>query len=543
MLNTEHGRGGIVTSPHYLASEAGLDVLREGGTAAEAAVAMAAALAVVYPHMNAIGGDSFWLLAEPGQAPVGVDACGRAAAAADLDFYRSRGLSVVPWRGPLAANTVNGTLSGWKSVLALGGGKLPLARLLEPAIAHAEQGSPCSQSFCDLTTAKRAELEPVAGFAEVFLPDGQVPKPGAILKQPALARTLRRLIAEGLDSVYRGPLARDIAADLQALGSPVTLADLEAHQAESVTPLTVRISAGRLYNMTPPTQGLAALMILAIYDRLGVTEGEGFAHVHGLVEATKRAFRIRDRHVGDPVYMSAPAQSFLDDSALLDRLAAEIDPARALPWPQPASAGDTVWFGVIDAKGRSVSAIQSIYFEFGSGLVLPQTGITWQNRGASFRLAESGWNALKPGRKPFHTLNPAMAELSDGRRMVYGTMGGEGQPQTQAAVFTRYALYGMDLQAAISAPRWLLGRTWGEESASLKLESRFDPALIDQLRDAGHAIDVLEPMTSVMGHAGALVRHVDGTLDGATDPRSDGAALALKAIDGAHQDQERPWMR
>ena len=526
MLKTARGRGGAVTAPHHLASEAGLQVLKDGGTAAEAAVAIAATLAVVYPHMNSIGGDSFWLLAEPGRGPVGVDACGRAAAAADLDLYRRAGLTAVPWRGPLAANTVAGTLSGWSEVLRLGGGGMPLARLLEPAIAHADQGCPVTRSMADLTAAKRAELEPSPGFAAAFLPGGKLPRLGQILRQPALARTLRALVNDGLDSAYRGPLAKTIAADLAAAGSPVTLADLEAHEAAIVQPLSVGIGAGRLYNMPPPTQGLASLMILALFDRLGVKEGESFAHVHGLVEATKRAFRIRDRHVGDPALMRVNAQALLGDTTLLDRLAAEIDPAHALPWPQPPQEGDTVWFGAIDDQGRAVSAIQSIYFEYGSGVVLPQTGITWQNRGASFRIAETGWNALRPGRKPFHTLNPAMARLSDGRTLAYGTMGGEGQPQTQAAVFTRYALFGQDLQDAITAPRWLLGRTWGEESTSLKLESRFDPALVEQLRAAGHVVDLLEDFTSAMGHAGALVRHPDGSLEGATDPRSDGAALA-----------------
>jgi gamma-glutamyltranspeptidase len=524
MLKTMRGRGGIVTSPHHLASEAGLEVLKAGGAAAEAAVAMAAALAVVYPHMNSIGGDSFWLLRDGDGTMAGVDACGRAAMAADLALYRKAGLEAVPWRGPLAANTVNGTLSGWEAVLKLGGGSLPLARLLQAAIGHAEDGAPVTASFTALLAAKRAELEPVSGFAQAFLGGGTT------LKQPALANTLRRLGADGLDSAYRGALARDIAADLAAAGSPVTLADLQAHRAERVTPLTVSISAGRLYNMPPPTQGLASLLILALYDRLGISQGEGFAHIHGLVEATKRAFRIRDRHVGDPGLMERSAQAFLDDETLLDDLAEGIDMQRALPWPQPPAEGDTVWFGAIDGEGRAVSAIQSIYFEFGSGLVLPQTGITWQNRGSSFRLARDGWNALRPGRKPFHTLNPAMAELNDGRLMAYGTMGGEGQPQTQAAVFTRHVLYGMDLQEAISAPRWLLGRTWGEDSTSLKLEDRFDHVLVEALSAAGHVVDRVEPMTSMMGHAGALVRHPDGTLEGATDPRSDGAALAVEIL-------------
>jgi gamma-glutamyltranspeptidase/glutathione hydrolase len=527
MLTTARGRGGAVTSPHHLASEAGLEVLREGGSAADAAVAIAAALAVVYPHMNSLGGDSFWLIAEPGADPVGVDACGRAAMAADLALYRRAGLASIPWRGPLAANTVAGTLSGWEEVLRIGGSGLPLARLLEPAIAHAEAGSPVPRSLHDLAAGKREELEGVPGFASVFLPGGAPPATGATLRQPALAQTLRRIAAEGVDSAYRGPLARSLAADLAAAGSPITLADLQAHRAAPVRPLTTAIGAGRLYNMPPPTQGLASLLILALYDRLPPAEGDSFAHVHGLVEATKQAFLIRDRHVGDPDLMTLDAQVILDDAALLDRLVARIEPKTALPWPQPPSAGDTVWFGAIDRDGRAVSAIQSLYFEFGSGLVLPETGVLWQNRGASFRLAEAGWNALRPGRKPFHTLNPAMARLNDGRLMAYGTMGGEGQPQTQAAVFTRYALYGQDLQAAITAPRWLLGRTWGEDSSSLKLEGRFDPALVDALGQAGHAVELVEPMTSTMGHAGALVRRRDGAMEAATDPRSDGAALAL----------------
>jgi gamma-glutamyltranspeptidase/glutathione hydrolase len=527
MLTTARGRGGAVTSPHALASEAGLQVLREGGSAADAAVAIAAALAVVYPHMNGIGGDSFWLIAEPGADPVGVDACGRAAMAADLDFYRRAGSIVIPWRGPLAANTVAGTLSGWEQTLRIGGSGLPLARLLEPAIAYAEDGCPAAASLHDLAAAKRAELEPVAGFAPVFLAGGAAPAKGAAFRQPALGATLRRIAKEGVDGFYRGALARSLAADLEAAGSPVTLADLQAHRAAMVRPLTTAIGAGRLYNMPPPTQGLASLLILALYDRLPPAAAESFAHVHGLVEATKRAFLIRDRCVGDPDLMTVDAQDVLDGEAGLDRLAAGIDPRTAVPWPQPPSAGDTVWFAAVDGEGRAVSAIQSIYFEFGSGVVLPETGVLWQNRGASFRLAADGWNALRPGRKPFHTLNPALARLNDGRLMAYGTMGGEGQPQTQAAVFTRYALYGQDLQDAVTAPRWLLGRTWGEESTSLKLESRFDPALVEALRAAGHAVELIDPMTSVMGHAGAIVRHPDGALEAATDPRSDGAALVI----------------
>ena len=517
---------GIVVAPHHLASEAGRRVLADGGTAMEAAVAIAATLAVVYPHMNSIGGDSFWLIAEPGKAPVAIDACGRAGAGVDLELYSNAGLSAVPTRGPLAANTVAGALSGWEAVLDHAPSKLPLARLIEDAVHYAFDGVAWTEGGAQTVAAKHAELRDVPGFSQHYLPGG-LPKAGDILRQPVLGHTLIQLAKHGIDGFYRGELGRQIAVDLAAAGSPITLDDLRSQVVTVGRPLEVDLPGVRLFNTRPPTQGLASLMILALFSRLGVKEAEGFAHIHGLVEATKQAFLVRDRHVGDPDYMTVDPQSLLDDGAYLDGLATRIDPEHALPWPQPPSAGDTVWFGAIDKDGCAVSAIQSTYFEFGSGVVLPSTGIVWQNRGASFRLTETGWNALKPRRKPFHTLNPAMALFDDGRTLAYGTMGGEGQPQTQAAIFSRHALFGQDLQAALAAPRWLLGRTWGEESVTLKLEERFDPAVVQALRDAGHDVELVAPMTSMMGHAGALLRLPDGALQGAFDPRSDGAVGAV----------------
>jgi gamma-glutamyltranspeptidase/glutathione hydrolase len=518
-LTTVSGRNGMVTAPHGLASEAGLSVLREGGNAAEACVAVAACLAVVYPHMTGIGGDGFWVIREPDGRVHGIHGCGGAAAKADLSLYA--GLEVVPTRGPLAANTVAGTISGW--AMALEGGTLPLSRLLRDAIAHARAGVAVTAGGAGIAAAKGDELRDQPGaYAAIFEPEGRPLVQGDLLRQPKLADTLDRLATEGLASFYTGPLASDIAADLAALGSPLSAADLAAHVATRHDPLHVGIGGATLYNSAPPTQGFASLLILALFDRLQAQQADTFDHVHGLVEATKQAFLIRDTHVGDPAFHDFDWQGLLGDPAALDALAAKIDPARALPWPQPPQYGDTCWFAAADGEGRVVSCIQSTYHEFGSGLVLPKTGITWQNRGASFRLAESGWNALKPGRKPFHTLNPALACFEDGRVMAYGTMGGEGQPQTQAALFTRYARYGVDVQEAISRPRWLLGRTWGDQSTTLKLEDGFDESLYVGLAAAGHDVERVGPLTATMGHAGAIVRHTDGRLDGATDPRSDG---------------------
>lgn len=517
----------MVTSPHHLASQAGLAVLKSGGTAVEAAIATAASLAVVYPHMTGIGGDGFWLISEPGSAPRAIDACGCAGEMVDAAYYRSRGREAIPGRGPLAANTVAGTISGWQTALDVTRHwQEPMVRekLLEDAIFYAENGIIVTRSQAELTAVKSSELRRQPGFAQAFMPDGVSPKEGAVLLQPALGRTLRSLAKDGFDGFYRGPLSHLVAADLAEVGSPITLADIERHTAGCPDPLSVRIGGAHLYNTAPPTQGLASLVILALFDRLRVAPGDGFGHLHGLVEATKQAFLIRDQHVGDPRFMSIDPSTFLTDKAL-DDIAGRIDMRRALPWPHVRQPGDTVWLGVVDSKGRAVSFIQSIYYEFGSGVVLPQTGICWQNRGSSFRL-EGDWNVLKPGRKPFHTLNPAMATLDDGRHMVYGTMGGEGQPQTQAAIFSRYAMLGMPLQAAVTAPRWLLGKTWGEDSVTLKLEDRTDGAIVNLLRNAGHDIDLIESFSSTVGHAGAIVRHASGLLEGASDPRSDGAVAA-----------------
>ncbi|MBV1788992.1 gamma-glutamyltransferase family protein [Marinobacterium sp. D7] len=528
MLKTVYGTQGMMVAPHHLAAQAGRDILREGGNAVEAMVSAAATIAAVYPHMNSIGGDGFWLIHEPGKAPVAIDACGRAAAKASRDFYA--GLEAIPSRGPSAALTCAGTVGGWAEALqhASGWGKgLPLSRLLESAIEHARSGIVVTESQAALTAAKLDQLRDQPGFAEVFLPDGQVPTAGSLLKQSRLADTLEQLARAGLDDFYRGELGRAMGQELERLGSPLTTADLAGYAASRVKPLEVAVRGARIFNLPPPTQGLASLMILGIFDRLGVTDAESFAHLHGLIESTKRAFRVRDRIVTDPDRLPADPQSFLEPT-LLEKLAAEIDPTHALPWPDPASPGDTIWMGCIDGEGRAVSFIQSIYWEFGSGIVLRETGVNWQNRGISFSLDPHALQALEPGRKPFHTLNPALARFDDGRMMSYGTMGGEGQPQTQAALFSRYAMLGQPLQQAITAPRWLLGRTWGDTSTTLKLESRFDPALVQQLRDAGHLVELLEEAFSdTMGHAGALVLRPDGVIEGAADPRSDGCVAAL----------------
>lgn len=529
MRETTRSYGGMVTAPHHLAAQAGIEVLRDGGNAIEAMVAAASTIAVAYPHMNGLGGDGFWLIGRRGGSVTGVQACGSAARLASVAWYRERGCHAIPTRGPLAALTVAGTVSGWDLALRIGrerfGGRLPLSRLLDNAVHHAREGVPVTRTLHRNSVAKLPELKGVPGFAETFLEDGRPRTVGNRFVQPRLADTLEQLVAAGLDDFYRGDLTRCLAKELEAAGAPLRLSDLENHRALEVAPLSASVGGHVVYNLPPPTQGLASLLLLALYEPLRAEQVDGFDFVHRLVECTKAAFAVRDRYVTDPAYMTSTPDAFLTPESLRD-MAAGISCRRASPWPRPAQPGDTVWLGATDRNGLSVSFIQSLYWEFGSGVVLPGTGITWQNRGTSFSLSPESINTLMPGRLPFHTIQPAMAEVSDGRLMAYGTMGGEGQPQTQAMIFARHILHGIDLQAAVTAPRWLLGRTWGEATTNLKIENRLAPDVIERLREAGHEIEVVESFCEAMGHAGAIVSHPDGLMEGASDPRSDGAVAA-----------------
>jgi oxamate amidohydrolase len=529
-LHSAGHRQGVCSAPHRDAAEAGRAIFAEGGNAIEAMIAMAAAIAAVYPHMNHVGGDGFWLLRERSGRVRALMAAGPAGGRASIDFYRDHGHDEIPTRGPLAALTVPGAVGGWQLALEAArafGGRLPVDVLLTAAIRHAREGYVVTRSQARLSQEKLADVKDAPGFAAAFLPDGEPPQVGMTIKQTALAATLEQLAHTGLADFYRGDVAREIAADLERIGSPVTRADLKKFSARIAEPLSVNLQSGILYNTPPPTQGLASLIILALYERLRVAEAESFDHVHGIVEATKRAFRVRDRVVTDPAQLPTELAQFLAPP-FLDGEAAKVDRRKAATWPARPGDGDTIWMGAADASGLVVSYIQSLYWEFGSACVLPRTGIVMQNRGASFSLDTRALNALAPGRLPFHTLNPALAVLSDGRIMAYGTMGGDGQPQSQAAVFTRHVIYRQPLDRALDAPRWLLGRTWGSSVTNLRLENRFDGHLLEQLQSVGHDIDVLpDPYSDTMGHAGAVLLHPNGSLEGGHDPRADGGAAGV----------------
>lgn len=526
MSETVEGDRGVVVAPHRAAAEAGAEVLRDGGNALEAMVAAAATIAVVYPHMNGIGGDNFFLIAEPGKPPRALMSAGAAGSLATIARYAGKGHDKIPHRGSDAAVTVAGAVAGWGLALEIAGalgGRLSRRDLLGDAISRARDGIAVSRSQHRMTAEGYDLLSQAFGFARHWLVDDKAPAVGTVIRQERLADTLDRLAHAGFADFYRGDVATEIAADLEEAGTPITRADLAKHEARLTKPLSVGLADSTVFNTPPPTQGLITLITLALFDRLGVKRGESFEHIHGLIEASKRAIMVRNVAVTDPAYGDDVSQ-FLEADCL-DREVMHIDMKRAAPFGDGSPVGDTVWLGAIDKSGLAVSFIQSLFFDFGSGVVLPRTGIAWHNRGTSFSLDPASSNPLMPGRLPFHTLNPPLARFNDGRVMSFGSMGGEGQPQYISQVFTRYR-FGETLGDAIEAPRFLLGTTWGRRQLGLSVENRFDPDLVAALGRAGHTVNVLsEPFLDMMGHAGAIVRRPDGRIFGAADPRSDGAAV------------------
>ena len=520
-----------VAAPHNTACEAGQAVLREGGNALEAMIAVAATIAVVYPHMNGIGGDSFWVIREASGRMRSIEACGFAGEYASIERYKALELDTIPVRGPHAALTVPGTIGGWQiahAMAAENGGKLPLDMLLHHAIAAARDGAPVGASEARYILKDDKALLDLPFFTQTYFVDGKQPPANHIRRFPALGATLQHLADAGLDDFYRGDIAREMATDLAHAGTAITRADLARYRAAERQPLAARLKDCTVYMPQPPSQGFAALLMLGIFDELGVKRGESVAHLHGLIESAKRANTIRDRVVTEFDRMPEDPAGFLTRDRFMHE-AGLISMKRAAPWPLPRDEhGDTIWCGAIDANGMAVSLIQSLFWEYGSGVVLPKTGILMQNRGLGLSLDPLSLNALKPGRRPFHTLHAPMAVFDDGRICSYGSMGGEVQPQITSGLFLRYARFGMTPSAALDAPRFTFGRAWGANQASVKLESRIDPALARALAECGHVVETNEkPYADSFGHAGMLVKHADGHVLADHDPRADGGAMGM----------------
>jgi len=535
-------RYGMVTSPNYMASTAGLEVLRKGGNAVDAAIAIAATMNVIYPMMTTLGGDNFWLIYNAKTQEVkALNASGRAGTKATVGFYTSKGYQKIPSRGYLAAVTVPGAVSGWDAAYTyarqqMAGRGLAWKDLFDSAILYAQDGFPVTPSLArwqaintDPDDQEFRNLQRFEGFRKMYLKaDGSPYRVGETMRLPQLAKTYQAIAGKGAAEFYQGALAKAMAADIAKHGGVLTYEDFANHKADWVEPLSVGYRGYQAYNLPPNSQGMAALEILNILENFDVRSlGEGSAdYYHLMAEATKEAFIDRDRYLTDPAFAKIPLERLLSRQHGREQ-AARIDMQQAHNGLEPLDPkGDTVWIGVVDKDGNAVSLIQSIYHDFGSGIVAGDTGVLLQNRGSFFSLDPSHINHLEPHKRTFHTLIAGMLLKDRKPFLVYGTMGGEGQPQSQTAIVTRVVDFGMFPQDAIAAPRWLNGRTWGAASNTLKIEGRVPQEVFDELARRGHPVEKVGHFTDALGHAGAIMIDPDtGLRYGATDPRSDGLAV------------------
>ncbi|CAM3904628.1 gamma-glutamyltransferase [Alkalicoccus chagannorensis] len=525
------GVRGAVTSPNYMATQAGEQILRKGGHAVEGAIAVNAVLCVVYPHMAGLGGDAFALVKHQGGNVEALNGSGRAGEKATRDWYREQGYETIPQRGPLAANTVPGTVAAWKELHETYG-KLSWQELFEEAIYYAEHGFPVTEKFSRFLHEKADVLRQHKKAAETLLPGGEPPNTGDILVQKDLGATFRTIAGEGADAFYHGPLAEQLSGSLQQAGGLLTEEDLAAHTSDWETPLsTTYHDRYEVFEMKPNTQGIATLMMLNILEQFPIAAiGDNTPdYYHLMAEAAKVAFTYRDRWVTDPAFEQVPMEEMLSDEHTQE-MVRMIDMNRAYPvedlpaLPELDVNKDTTFFAAADAEGNTISMIQSVYHEFGSGF-MTDSGFILQNRGSFFSLDDEHPNRLEPGKRTFHTIIPAMALKEGEPFLLFGTMGGEGQPQTQCALMTRIVDFGMDVQQAIEAPRWLYGRTWGDNSSTFKLEKRIPDSIMARLGDLGHEIEIAAAYSQQMGHAQAL-KIEDGLYEAGADPRGDGTALS-----------------
>jgi len=520
----------MVVCPHYLASEAGLEILRRGGNAVDAAIATNAVLGVVYPHMTGLGGDAFWLIYDSQSKQVlGLNGSGRAGQQVTREVYTNQGLSTIPQRGPLAANTVPGGVDSWWEAHQRCG-RLPWGDLLQPAIELAEQGFPISHSQRHWTNENAEPLMEYSGGKNPFLPEGNLPEAKGIFKNPALATAMKDLAAGGVDEFYQGKIAREIVSYLQQQGGLLTEEDFASHTSTWVEPISTTYRGYGVYEMPPNCQGFTVLQMLNVLEPFDLQHiGHDTAdYYHLLVEATKLAYADRDRWLSDPEFVEIPIAELVSKH-YCDRRRARINMSLAQTHQAGIVGGDTTYSAFVDAEGNCVSLIQSLYFDFGSAVVPPKLGFPLQNRGSFFSLDPQHINTLEPGKRTFHTLMPGLVMNEDGSPyLVFGTMGGEGQPQTQLAMLTRVLDFGFDPQTAIDLPRWLWGRTWGEDTTGLTLEGRISESVGAGLRQRGHEVKPAPDWTEKMGHAHMIqINPETGLLKGGSDRRSDGAALGL----------------
>lgn len=524
---------GLVACPHSLASSAGVDALRAGGSAVDAALAAAAALAVIYPHMTSSGGDAFWLIYDAKSKQVRyLDGGGRATANADIAWFTGRGMAEIPFRGIAPATlTTPGAVASWAAAHAAYG-RLPFARDLEAAIGYARDGFPVTARLASWIATVAPELKQHKEWAEIFLPGGNPPAAGSKLINANLARTLQRVAEAGHAGFYEGEVAKEMARFAREQGGFFTEADLAAQPAKWGTPLKSSYRGFTIYETPAPTQGFTVLQMLKLIEPFELHKKDFYdpQRAHLMVQAKQIAYHDRDRWIGDPAFVDVPMDMLLSDK-YLDERRALMDPVRALPWDRVPSygslKGDTVYICAVDSEGNAASLIHSLYGVFGSGVVAGNTGVVLQNRAAYFSLDAKHPNRLEPGKVPLHTLIASLGFRGDKLASVVGCMGADGQPQIHLQAYTAMLDHGYDIQHAVEAPRWLSGRFGlGESRDTLHIESRFGAHAISELEKRGHIIDRWGAFNELAGHAhGITIDPVSGIYAGGSDPRSDGAAI------------------
>ncbi|MEF8885770.1 MAG: gamma-glutamyltransferase [Haloarculaceae archaeon] len=521
--STVYGASGVVATSQPLAAEAGLELLREGGNAFDAAVATAAALNVVEPTSTGLGGDVFALYRTADGEVGAMRSCGGAPADATIDRVRESVADgenpadvEMPDTGPHAV-TVPGTARGWEATVRELG-RLTLPAVLAPAIDYALEGYPVTEVVSaqwqhaeELFTDDRAR--------EAWLFDGEAPDVGQEVRLPRLGRSLEAVAEEGADVVYEGHIAEAIAEAVQSEGGFMTVDDLAAHEVAWPDPVSTTYNGAEIFELPPNNQGLLALEALNVATEVdaGAADYESPERVHRFAEAMKLAFVDGHRYVTDPDYEDVPP---LASKEYARERAAEVgeraiqNPEVGVPNASSAEDADTVLLCVADDEGNVVSYINSRFAGFGSGVVAGETGIALQNRGASFSLDPDHPNRLEPGKRPFHTLIPAVAHLGPDDWAAFGVMGGYMQPQGHVQVVSNIVDYDMPLQAALDAPRWRY-----REDGALAVEERMHEGVPTKLVSRGHDVRVLQPL---MFGGAQVVRNDDGTLSGATEPRKDG---------------------
>lgn len=519
IVRAEHG---MVASSQPLASQIGLDVLKRGGNAIDAAIAMAAVLNVTEPMMTGIGGDMFALVywSKTGELK-GLNASGRAPRALNLDYFIKKGIKTMPDSG-MEPITVPGAFDGWVTLLDKYG-TMKMPDLLMPAIEYAENGFPVMEKAASDWADSVAKLKRTPASSSNYLIDGRAPRAGEIFRQKNLGRTLRTLARGGRDAFYKGEIARAIVDYCQKNGGFLSMQDFAEHKSEWVEPISTDYRGYKVYQCPPSGQGLTALIALNILEGfdLASMNTRPDLYYHTLIEAMKLAFADRNKYIADPAFARVPVAELLSKEYAARRRAL-INPDRAIEEPEPGivvNHSDTTYFTVIDKDRNAVSFINSLFENFGSGIVAGDTGIVLHDRGAGFVLEPTHVNRIEPGKRPFHTIIPSMV-FKDGKLfMSFGVMGGAIQPQGHVQVLTNLLDLGMNLQQAIEAPRfrYLSGKR-------VLFEDALTDPVIKSLTEKGHQ-RATQAGASMGGGQAIMIDAISGTLMGASDSRKDGMAL------------------